>query len=67
MTEKALLGALMWAKLFDHILDEATAQAFMNERIELETLREIINDSKHIVKEGDLLRTAQHEVTKVTI
>ena len=67
VTEEALLETLAWAKLFDHLLDEATAQAFMNERIELETLREVIGGSKHIVRDGGLLRLAHHEVAKITI
>lgn len=67
MTEEALLKTLVWANLFDHMLDEATAQAFMEVRIEPETLREIVDGSKHIVRDGDLLRMAQHDVTKIAI
>ena len=51
MTEEALLKTLVWANLFDHMLDEATAQAFMEVRIEPETLREIVDGSKHIVRD----------------
>ena len=67
MKEKALLETLIWAKLFDHLLDETTAHAFMDERVELETLREIIDASRYIVRVGNLLRTAQHEVTEIAI
>ncbi len=67
MTEEALLKTLVWANLFDHMLDEATAHAFMEERIEPETLREIIDASKHIIRDGDLLRMAQHDVNKIAI
>tara|TARA_B110000444_G_scaffold50775_1_gene46783 strand:+ start:876 stop:1739 length:864 start_codon:yes stop_codon:yes gene_type:complete len=67
MTEKALLETLIWAKLFDHMLDEPSAQAFMSEEIELDTLRTKIDNSTHIVREGEFLRLTHHAVTESDI
>ena len=67
LTERSLLETLSWARLFDHMLDERTARSFMTASTAPDTLRQYVESSPHIVREGDYLRLANHTCSETAI
>ena len=67
LTERSLLETLSWARLFDHMLDEHTARSFMTVSTAPDTLRQYVESSTHIVREGDYLRLANHTCSETAI